>query len=280
MTTVNAAYVDEFSTDVVQKYQEDRKLAECVDLVTGLTGATYQFPTLGKSTAKQRVAFGEDLVPNADAMGVAKAIAEDWYSTDYVESFDQMKVNFSLSDAFAARMSKALGRRADQIILDELAGATIPKVVATDISGSVSNLTLAALIEASGQLNDDGVDEEDRYFVTSSQGLRGLLNDDKLTSSDYATVQALVAGTVDSFMGFKFIKIAANRGEGGLPLDTGVRTNYAFQKDAIGFAEFGSLDMSVAFSASKGVDVMTGKMSGGAVIKDVTGIVRVLSSEA
>ena len=282
MTQISQAAITEFATTVTNKYSDSRKLAEAVESVTGATGAQYKFPVLSSSMAKARVGFGEDLVPNADAFGTVTATATDWYSTDYIESFEQMKVNFSLSENFSNRMAKAIGRRADQVIIDALiaAKADITNEVATDISGVVSNLTLDALIEAAGLLNDNGVDEEDRFFVCSSQGLRGLLKDDKLTSSDYAAVQALVNGTVDSFMGFKFITIAAGRGEGGLDLTTNVRTNYAFHKDAIGYVEFGAMDMTGAFSASKGVDVITAKLSAAAAVKDATGVVRVLSSEA
>ena len=40
----------------------------------------------------------------------------------------------------------------------------------------------------------------------SSSQIQSLLRTTEVTSADYNTVKALVAGTVDSFMGFKFVR--------------------------------------------------------------------------
>ena len=45
-----------------------------------------------------------------------------------------------------------------------------------------------------------------QVLVVSSEQLTNLLNTTEVKSADYNTVKALVAGQVDTFMGFKFIK--------------------------------------------------------------------------
>ena len=280
MTTVNNAYVAEFSTQVQHAYQGSQLLREAVDMVTGVNGATYQWPTVGAAVAQARPALGTDLSMNAGEFGNKKAIASDYYSHDYVDSFDQMKVNFSISQAYSERMGKALGRICDQVILGAIAAdVAVTKSVAADFGGSASGLTLDKVIEAAELLNQDEADE-DRFMVVHSKSLSSLLKDAKVTSAEYNTVRALTTGEIDSFMGFKFIRFG-NRTEGGLPLAANIRTNYAWCKSAIGYAEFGEgVNIKTGYSADKGADAITGKVSVGAVVKYPLGVVKVLADES
>ena len=56
-------------------------------------------------------------------------------------------------------------------------------------------------------MNDNDVEMEDRYFVASPQGIEDLMGEEKATSSDYTTLQAIQNGTFagQSWMGFKWI---------------------------------------------------------------------------
>lgn len=93
--------------------------------------------------------------------------------------------------------------------------------------GSVG-LTLAKLIEAREILQDAELEDESPLVlcVTKKQ-LTDLLNETKIQSSDYNTIRALVAGEVNSFMGFEFVKIAR------LPLSGTTRTCPGWFKGAI-----------------------------------------------
>ena len=48
--------------------------------------------------------------------------------------------------------------------------------------------------------------DEPRYLACAAGQITDLLNVTQVTSSDYATVKALAQGTLDSFLGFKFIR--------------------------------------------------------------------------
>ena len=43
--------------------------------------------------------------------------------------------------------------------------------------------------------------------MTNRLGIDSLLAEEKVTSSDYAAIKALVTGDIDSWMGFKFIEV-------------------------------------------------------------------------
>ena len=54
-------------------------------------------------------------------------------------------------------------------------------------------------------LDLENVEEEDRFFVITPQGLDALLNTTQATSSDYVAIKSLVRGDIATWMGFKWI---------------------------------------------------------------------------
>jgi len=71
-----------------------------------------------------------------------------------------------------------------------------------------TGLTIAKLITANEIIEDaDLEDEAPRVLCVTAKQLTNLLNTTEVRSADYNTVKALVAGQIDTFMGFKFIKI-------------------------------------------------------------------------
>jgi hypothetical protein len=74
-------------------------------------------------------------------------------------------------------------------------------------SGAASGLNVETLRAVKEKFDLADVDEEiQRYFAISAKQLRQLLAQEEVTSSDYATIKALVEGKVDQFMGFTFVR--------------------------------------------------------------------------
>lgn len=95
-------------------------------------------------------------------------------------------------------------------------------------TGTATGLTVGKLITANEILEDaDLEDEAPRVICVTAKQLTNLLNTTKVTSADYNSVKALVSGQVDTFMGFKFVKIKR------LPKTGDVRTCVAWVKGAI-----------------------------------------------
>ncbi len=76
-------------------------------------------------------------------------------------------------------------------------------------SGTATGLTLGKLITANRILDDADLldDNAPHVLCVTAYEIENLLNTTKVTSADYNTIKALVNGTIDTFMGFKFIKI-------------------------------------------------------------------------
>lgn len=149
----------------------------------------------------------------------------------------------------------AYARTCDKIIIDALGGpaSTGPTgIVQTPLpdtqkiavnyveSGAVANsgLTIAKLRAAKFLFDSNEVDEEEeRIMVVSAKQLQDLLRDDKITSADFNSVRALVDGTLNTFMGFKF------RRSQQLPFavapNTDIRSCFAYVKSGVILAERG-----------------------------------------
>lgn len=95
-------------------------------------------------------------------------------------------------------------------------------------TGTSASLTLGKLLTAREILdNADSDDDAPRVMVCSAEEITALLNTTEVKSADYNTVKALAAGQIDTFMGFKFIRIKR------LPNSSNLRTCVAWIKGAV-----------------------------------------------
>jgi hypothetical protein len=79
---------------------------------------------------------------------------------------------------------------------------------AQKIAAGGTGLTLAKLLAANQILEDaDLEDGMPRVICITAQQITDLLNTTEVKNVDYNSVKALAAGTIDTFMGFKFVKI-------------------------------------------------------------------------
>jgi hypothetical protein len=114
-------------------------------------------------------------------------------------------------------------------------------------------------------------------MIIHANGLSSLLDEQELTSSDFASVKALVQGEIDTFLGFKFITLG-DRDEGGLPLPS-TRTSYAFHRDAVGLGVSMAQKTEINYVPEKTSFLVSSMFSAGAVAIDDEGIVVISSTE-
>jgi hypothetical protein len=126
-------------------------------------------------------------------------------------------------------------------------------------------------------LDTKNVPSEGRVGIIHANGLASLLDETEVTSSDFASVKALVRGEIDTFLGFKFITLG-DRDEGGLPLPS-TRTNFFFHKDAVGMGIGMNQRSEVNYVPEKTSFLVSSMFSAGAVSIDDSGIVKVSTTE-
>jgi hypothetical protein len=107
------------------------------------------------------------------------------------------------------------------------------QVISVDTGGTGSGMNLAKILDAKQLMEENEVfgqdiDGDDAYLVLNAKALRGLYDEAKITSSDYAgELQALYNGEIDQFLGFNFIRTER------LAVASNVRTCFAFVKSGI-----------------------------------------------
>lgn len=277
-TGISTAFVTLFDAEVKQAYQAESMLRNAVRLRTGVEGSTYKFPKISAGAAVARGTLSSDVTALGITYAQATATMSDWVAAEYTDIFGQTKVNFDERSELVQIVGKSIGRRSDQLVLTALDAASTSLTVGTDVGGTGTNLNLDKLLEAKRLMDAGNVPASERFFVIHANNLAGLLAETKVTSSDYANVKALVQGQVDTFMGFKFMTMG-DLSEGGLPLATGVRTNYAFHKSAIGLAESLGPKTEINYVPQKTSWLVNCMYSAGSVGIDGAGIVEVACTE-
>lgn len=273
--TLSAAAQQQFDDDVKHAFQGAGKLRNTVTIRNNVTADIYKFRKIGKGQANQKPSQA-DVTPMGVAHSLINCTLENWNAPEYTDIFDAAEVNFDEQTELAEVIAKALGRRLDQLILDALAAEASP---AGTIAHGTAGLTLAKITEASKHLNDNGVDGDDRHFVTSATGLEDMLNSTTITSGDFNSVKGLISGEIKYFMGFEW-HVIETRDEGGLTVATNIRECFAYHKSAIGLAIGIDIRSEVNYIPQKTSWLCNGLMKAGAVSRDGDGIVSVSIDES
>lgn len=282
---LTAAAVTEFDSEVKHEYQGTKTLRDTVTIRTGVVGEAYKFTRMGKGLANQK-ASQADVTPMDVSHARQTANLENWNAPEYTDIFDQAEVNFDEKSELAMTIAKAIGRREDQLIIDAMAAVTFaatndgnPDTGRVFDDSATTNFTLDLVRDAAGHLDDIEADDQDRHIVLRALALQKLLEDTEVTSSDYNTVKALVNGTLDTYMGFKFHKIGS-RTEGGLPGAVNDRIAFAYHKSAIGLAIGMDMSTTIDWIAQKTSWLANGMFKAGAIAREPQGIVKLQYDEA
>lgn len=130
-------------------------------------------------------------------------------------------------------------------------------------------------------LDKSGASKMDRKFLTHANNIYGLLGDSEANTFDRNAIKALVDGDIKRWLGFDIIQFE-DRDEGGLPVATSIRTNYAFVgggRGALGLAIGIDQRTEVNYIAEKTSWLSNGLMKAGAVAIEASEIVEVSCNE-
>jgi hypothetical protein len=193
------ARLDEFVTDETfdgERKRFNRLAAQNSRLRTERKGPT----VISEASSDMRWAYRKEYdlantLDRTDAENLGKLVLP---TSDYVQSHaaahNRDKDDTAVVAATADVMTGEAGTTA----------VAFPTSTNTVVHGGVG-LTIAKLREANRILMDaDLEDDAPRVLVVTAQQIQNLLATTEVTSADYNTVKALVAGQIDSFMGFKF----------------------------------------------------------------------------
>jgi hypothetical protein len=221
-TAIDEAYAQQYADNFILRAQQKRsRLENSVRVDTGIVGASKTVERIGSSNAQKRT------TRHADSPIMDTPFDRRWLDlTDYewgdiVDDQDKIRLMTDPTSTVVQVGVSALNRAKDDVIISALSGSARVGTGSTAsttalpagqkiVHGGVG-LTIAKLVSAKELLlTNEAINEDDPndqlFMVVSAQQLSNLLNSTQVTSADWNTVQALVRGTIDSFMGFTFIR--------------------------------------------------------------------------
>ena len=274
---VSPIFQIEFSAQVKAAYDRRGGLRTVVDNRTGVIGNTYHFRRSGRGMAVPHVPFTSRQAMNTTFTPIVCNL-QAWDATEFVDSIEEMFTNAQYRARLAENVSRAIGGREDQTIIDALVagfggGATI--------GASATGLTDAKMREVVRRFEDRGVPAENRHMLISAVGYDNLLAETRYSSQDFGGTNSVRDGRLPTVYGVQ-MHVVETRPEGGLPTQAGppvVRQNFAFDSMAVGVA----LGRENALVIERRPDItawqINQQLAIGAVIIDPDGVIRVDTQE-
>jgi hypothetical protein len=211
--TQNLIYAQAYSQNIMQLAQQKySKLAGTVYVKPNVRGKTFFQDQIGQW--EMSVKGGRNVqTPNNDpVLGRRMGIMVDYHDNRLLDRGDELKSISDPKSAYTIAAAQSLGRKIDEIIIgaalgNAYSGETGSTTVTNGnvVLATAASMTLARIIAVKQALDNKDVEMEDRVFVATPAALDNLLNQTAATSSDYASVKALIRGEIDSWMGFKWV---------------------------------------------------------------------------
>lgn len=219
---ITTAFVEQYRGNVEHLVQQKgSRLRDSVSVET-VVGKNAFFEQVGSTAAQQRTSRHSD-TPRMDTPHARRRVSLidfDW--ADLIDDEDRVRMLIDPQSPYAEAAAWAMGRAMDEQIVAAADGTAFTGVAGgTSTSYDSSNtvdvqvgispaadtgLNVGKLRAAKQILDANEAEDDDRYMIINAKQLQNLLGQTEVTSSDFASVKALVNGEVDTFMGFEFIR--------------------------------------------------------------------------
>lgn len=306
--TITENFVRQFdSVFTLLAQQKKSRLEQFIrDKRMGVVGDSFTAERIAKAEANAVTSRHGD-TPFQDqthSRRVAFMLDKDW--GELIDRLDKIKMLADPTSETVNNMVAALNRQKDGVIIEALNGTAATGAQGTGTqalpSGQIivnggTGLTLAKLRSAK-KLLDNAEQNDEAYFemmgqsVTQTQPfgqyanasyvlactanqIDNLLGDTTITSADFNSVKALVAGSINTFMGFWFVRLPTT-GPSALPLAATIRSCLAWSPRALAYGIGENITSRIAERVDKRFSVQVyGQVSVGAVRKEDEGVVRI-----
>lgn len=271
---LNAVQRIDFDSMVKAAYQAAGKLRKHVRVKTNINAASTTFRRSGRGVATPRIPQ-TDVVPMGTSYAPIVCALSDWNAPEYTDVFDQAKTDVQERGIVAENIALAIGRREDQMIIDALNAAN----ASANIAAGGTGLTFDKLRRVVALFDARAVPEGRRKLAISARGKEDLLGENRFISRDFVESYVMREGRLPRILGLD-IEVIEDRDEGGLPLATTTRTNFAWDQMAVGMAIGLEQGVMVDWIAEKTSWLANKLFSGGAAAIDPAGIIELDTVEA
>jgi hypothetical protein len=239
---ITTAFVQQYKGNVAMLVQQKGSRFRDAVRVETVDGETEYFEQVGAGSAVKRTSRHADTPFTPTPHARRQVTLDDYEYADLIDKQDKVRLLIDPTSSYAQAAAWAMGRAMDDVIVAASTGTsktgktgstsvTLP--AGQKVAIAASGLTLAKLLSAKEILDAAENDpDEPRFLACPAKDITVLLNTTEVKSADYNTVKALVAGQIDTFLGFKFIRSQRT----GLVVGGSDRACIAWRKSAITLA--------------------------------------------
>ncbi len=233
-------FVQQYGNNFRILYQQRMaRLRPWCQLESGIVGQSKSVERMGKAEAYDITSR------HADTKFVEVPHSRRWIDlqdkgwAELIDKLDKVRLLADPTGGYATLANAALNRQQDSIIIAAARGnartnaglSVLPTTQKIAVGGS--SLTLAKLLTTKEVLDTNEVDDDasmqadgqggtpSRVMVVNSKMLTNLYGTTEIKSIDYNSVKALANGSIDTFLGFKFVRTEL------VPKDATATTGYA-----------------------------------------------------
>jgi hypothetical protein len=278
-TTVDQAFVKNFQAEVHEAFQRiGSKLRNTVRSKNEVIGSSTTFQKVGKGAASTKARHGKVPVMNIDHTPIECLLA-DYYAGDWVDKLDEIKTNIDERMVVANAGAYALGRKTDELIINELdllGASQEAKDVGTGLTDA-DGLTKEKVLLAFEMLGAADVpDDGQRFAIIGWKQWSDLLGVQEFANADYVGDEELPwRGTqAKRWLGALWMP------HSGLTKSASLRYCYWYHKTAVGHASGSDVKSDVTWHGDRASNFISNMMSQGSCLIDTSGIVRMRCAEA
>lgn len=268
--------IEQFLSDAHAEFQSQGFLLEnTVRTKTGTKGSIVHFPVFGEGIAYQK-SPQDDVTPMNISNRDVQVIIEDWYASEYADRTFQNKLAVNAVEEYTKLCSMSVARRADQIIIDAIEGATYSTTPTSTQGASVADggtgFTFDKFRAAHKFLRQRSANMGKRTLIIDAEAEEDLLDETKLTSTDFVNRQAIVSDGLNgmTIMGVNFVVLPDMR-EAGLTEGKG----YMINEMAVGYASSERLGGDISWENVKTSYLINMWLEAGAEVIDPRGLVEI-----
>jgi hypothetical protein len=223
-------YTTQFSTNWTHRISQGKARLDAFVESEDFDGERKRYDRIGTMTAQERT---ERKAPTRiiDASTDSRwAVRKSYDIANLLDKDDEKNLGALVlpTSSYVMEHARAYNKKCDDVAIDTALGRVITGEMGDDhedfptstnyvntagklgaySSGSSVGLTLGKLLTARELLDDaDSDDDAPRVLVCTARQITDLLNTTEVKSADYNTVRALAQGHIDTFCGFKFVRI-------------------------------------------------------------------------
>lgn len=219
--TIDVSMVKQFSSNIYHlSQQKDSRLWPLLKRKESIVGEEKYFDTVSGGEVQEKTGRNVDVVFSEMDYSRRRLTMRDYFWATLVDKEDKLRIIHNPESEYAIEARAQLARKMDSIAIAGLLGTVYTgKTGATPLllpdsqkiaavsGGAFSNFNIETLRHLKFKFDEAEVEDGDRHIAIGAAEIRAMLQEEKMTSQDYAAVKALVHGEINTFMGFNFVRL-------------------------------------------------------------------------